>query len=292
MMVSMDLNQSTLRDMQEGALEDVTEQQLEETRAGNASARKFYYQEGWANLSPNFQRLVGSWSESLEALRSAEWIKVVYIGIFAFIICFASHDQSVCTTEDGPTNFGRDSEGLVDAGSRPDFKLKSEYDVVDLTVRNERGRLASWALHSGHLDVPDEYREDVDTSETEYIESVAQLYNGGFPALHPADTPESRHTRSIIISRDFNQEAAHELEYGEPTEQSGDFLDKVVEYSRRIRTAYDEEDWSGFSREFCRLTQEWNRTVEDLWDLGIVDVPHPLPVEESSSEEEGSAMEE
>ncbi|ODN79268.1 hypothetical protein L202_03282 [Cryptococcus amylolentus CBS 6039] len=183
-------------------------------------------------------------------------------------------------------------ENFEKAGSRPDFKLKSEYDVVDLTVRNERGRLASWALHSGHLDVPDEYREDVDTSETEYIESVAQLYNGGFPALHPADTPESRHTRSIIISRDFNQEAAHELEYGEPTEQSGDFLDKVVEYSRRIRTAYDEEDCSGFSREFCRLTQEWNRTVEDLWDLGIVDVPHPLPVEESSSEEEGSAMEE
>ncbi|ODO07718.1 hypothetical protein I350_03292 [Cryptococcus amylolentus CBS 6273] len=68
---SMDLNQGTLRDIQEGALEVVTEQQLEETRDGNATARRQYHEKGWADLNPDFQRLVGSWSESLEALRSA-----------------------------------------------------------------------------------------------------------------------------------------------------------------------------------------------------------------------------
>ncbi|ODN79320.1 hypothetical protein L202_03329 [Cryptococcus amylolentus CBS 6039] len=68
---SMDLNQGTLRDIQEGALEVVTVQQLEETRDGNATARRQYHEEGWADLNPDFQRLVGSWSESLEALRSA-----------------------------------------------------------------------------------------------------------------------------------------------------------------------------------------------------------------------------
>ncbi|ODN76411.1 hypothetical protein L198_08095 [Cryptococcus wingfieldii CBS 7118] len=71
MIVSVDLNQGTLRDIQEGALEVVTEQQLEETRVANATIRRLYYQEGWADLNPEFQTLVGSWSESLEALRSA-----------------------------------------------------------------------------------------------------------------------------------------------------------------------------------------------------------------------------
>ncbi|TYJ53821.1 hypothetical protein B9479_005507 [Cryptococcus floricola] len=68
MIVSTDLNQGTLRDIQDGALEVV---QLEETRVANATARRLYHQEGWADFSPEFQRLVGSWSESLEALRSA-----------------------------------------------------------------------------------------------------------------------------------------------------------------------------------------------------------------------------
>ncbi|ODO07681.1 hypothetical protein I350_03252 [Cryptococcus amylolentus CBS 6273] len=72
LLISRDLNETAVRQINEGGFTELPSDQLNETRLFNANTTKRFEYEGWpADFGQDFEELVNSWAESLNALRDA-----------------------------------------------------------------------------------------------------------------------------------------------------------------------------------------------------------------------------
>ncbi|ODN82305.1 hypothetical protein L202_02583 [Cryptococcus amylolentus CBS 6039] len=158
---------------------------------------------------------------------------------------------------------------------RPDFKLDSNVDTVQFILLNDRARIASWAIGSRSVNTSESTRQDAEARYTEYEKSALEMKAEMFPTLDPDGSLESRPTRSLLISREFNRGVLEVLTDDGLTAVPDGVWSDVRAHNAVIKDTYDRGGWSEFSPEFQTLFASWSDSMEALRDAVMTDLPPP-----------------
>ncbi|ODO07677.1 hypothetical protein I350_03248 [Cryptococcus amylolentus CBS 6273] len=158
---------------------------------------------------------------------------------------------------------------------RPDFTLDSNVDTVQFILLNDRARVASWAINSRRINTSESIRQDAEVRFAEYQKSALEMSAERFPTSNPYVSLESRPTRSLLISRDFNRGVLEVLTNDGLKAVPDDVWSSVRDHNAVIRDTYDRGGWSEFSPEFQTLFASWSGSMEGLRDAGMTDLPPP-----------------
>ncbi|ODO09626.1 hypothetical protein I350_01837 [Cryptococcus amylolentus CBS 6273] len=158
---------------------------------------------------------------------------------------------------------------------RPDFKLDSNVDTVQFILLNDRARIASWAIGSRSVNTSESTRQDAEARYTEYEKSALEMKAEMFPTLDPDGSLESRPTRSLLISREFNRGVLEVLTDDGLTAVPDGVWNDVRAHNAVIKDTYDRGGWSEFSPEFQTLFASWSDSMEALRDAVMTDLPPP-----------------
>ncbi|WVQ75732.1 hypothetical protein IAR50_005362 [Cryptococcus sp. DSM 104548] len=153
--------------------------------------------------------------------------------------------------------------------------------AVELSFENDLASLASWVYNHPKrhqalgISIPNDIHQDAVRKTADYVDSMNAMEAEGLSIPQIANTYDAFRVRSILTSIDLNRGVVRDVEEGN-TELPDEHLIEVRGINRTIRRRYDEENWGSYNTPFPELLSRWSRSMEDLRDAGMTELPGPL----------------